>query len=104
MLLLVIFRTTKVRELTKSFSLVLPDDASTLVPLEPSIRSQRVEQMGFTSWLHAWRTFSRASWVRIVKIYAKIFATTILVEFVVSGLIVAQALLYSVVMQPKTAH
>jgi hypothetical protein len=82
---------------------VLPDDASTLVPLDSSIRSQKVEQMGFMSWIHAWRTFSRASWVRIVKIYAKIFATTILVEFAVSGLIIAQALLYSVVMQPKTA-
>jgi hypothetical protein len=87
----------------QNFSLVLPDDASTLVPLDSSIRSQKVEQMGFMSWIHAWRTFSRASWVRIVKIYAKIFATTILVEFAVSGLIIAQALLYSVVMQPKTA-
>jgi hypothetical protein len=104
MLLLIIFHMIEVRELTKSFSLVLPGDASTLVPLDSSIRAQKVEQMGFTSWIHAWRMFSRASWVRIVKIYAKIFATAILIELVVSGFIVAQALLYSVVMQPKRAH
>ncbi|KAH6676228.1 hypothetical protein B0J14DRAFT_585087 [Halenospora varia] len=90
--------------LTRTRATMLPDDASTLVPLDSSIRSQTVEQMGFMSWTHAWRTFSRASWVRIVKIYAKIFATTILIVFVVFGLIFAQVLVSSVVMQPSTAH
>jgi hypothetical protein len=83
---------------------VLPDDASTLVPLDSSIRSQKVEEMGFMSWTHAWRTFSRASWVRIVKIYAKIFATTILIEFVVAGLIFAQLEVYFVVRQRSAVH
>jgi hypothetical protein len=83
---------------------VLPDDANTLVPLDSSIRSQNVEQMGFMSWLHAWRMFSRASWVRIVKVYAKIFATAIVVEFVVVGLIFAQQLVYLAVMRARTTH
>jgi hypothetical protein len=83
---------------------VLPDDANTLVPLDSSIRSLEVEEIGFMSWTHAWRTFSRASWVRIVKIYAKIFATTILIEFVVAGLIVAELEVCYVVMQRTTAH
>jgi hypothetical protein len=83
---------------------VLPDDATTLVSLDSSIWSLKVEEMGFMSWTHAWRTFSRASWVRIVKIYAKIFATTILAEFVVAGLIFAQFQIYFIVMQRSTAH
>ncbi len=83
---------------------MLPDDASTLVPLDSSIRSQKVEQMGFMSWTHAWRTFSRASWVRMAKVSAKIFATSILIEFVIVGLILAQVMVYLVVMLPSTAH
>jgi hypothetical protein len=83
---------------------VLPDDANTLVPLDSSIRTLKVEEMGFMSWTHAWWTFSRASWVRMVKIYAKIFATTILIEFVVAGLIVAELEVYSVMMQRTAAH
>jgi hypothetical protein len=63
-----------------------------------------VEDMGYMSWTHAWRTFSRASWIRIVKIYAKIFATTILIEFVVAGLIFAQFEVYFVVRQRSTVH
>jgi hypothetical protein len=83
---------------------VLPDDASTLVPLDSSIRSQKVEDMGYMSWTHAWGTFSRASWVRIVKIYAKIFATTILIEFIVAGLIFGQLEIYFVVRQRNAVH
>ena len=83
---------------------MLPDDANTLVPLDSSIRSQKQEQMGFMSWLHAWRMFSRAAWVRMVKVYAKIFVTTILVELVAFGLILAQGLLYSVVIKPRMVH
>jgi hypothetical protein len=83
---------------------VLPDDANTLVPLDSSIRSQKVEEMGFMSWTQVWRTFSRASWVRIVKIYAKIFAITILIEFIVAGLIFAQFGVYSVATQRSAAH
>jgi hypothetical protein len=83
---------------------VLPNDTTTLVSLDSSIRSLKVEEMGFMSWTHAWRTFSRASWVRIVKIYAKIFATTILIEFVVAGLIFAQLEVYFVVRQRNAVH
>jgi hypothetical protein len=90
--------------LTRTQAAMLPDDASTLVPLDSSIQSQKVEEMGFMSWTHVLRTFSRASWVRIVKIYAKIFATTILIEFVVVGLIFAQFGVYTVGTQRSTAH
>jgi hypothetical protein len=63
-----------------------------------------MDDLGFMSWLHAWRTFSRASWVRMVKIYARIFATIILIEFVVGALIIAQTLVYVLVMQASGAH
>ncbi|KAH8657380.1 hypothetical protein BGZ60DRAFT_415788, partial [Tricladium varicosporioides] len=78
--------------LTRTRAAMLPDDTNTLVPLDPSIQSQKMEQRGFMTWTHAWRTLSRASWVRIIKIYAKIFATTILTEVVAAGLIFAQFL------------
>jgi len=63
-----------------------------------------MEDLGFMSWLHAWRMFSGASWVRMVKIYAKIFATIIMTEFIVGGLIIAQVLVYTLVMQASGAH
>jgi len=90
--------------LTRVRASMLPDDASTLVPLDSSIRSQKVEEIGFMSWTHAWRTFSRASWVRIVKVYAKIFATTFLVEVVVIGFIAVEFVVIQLVMGPKAAH
>lgn len=78
---------------------MLPEEANTLVQLDSSIRAQEVEQIDFMSWIHAWRTFSRASWIRISKTYAKIFGVTLLAELVILGLIGVEVLVYSLAMQ-----
>jgi len=89
--------------LTRTRAAMLSDDTATLVALDSSIRSQNAEELGFMSWVHAWKTFSRASWVRIAKVYAKIFATTLVTESIVGGIIFAQVVVYLIVMLKSPA-
>ncbi|KAI1211049.1 uncharacterized protein F4807DRAFT_421343 [Annulohypoxylon truncatum] len=64
--------------LTRVQASLLPDEDDTVVPFDRSFAS-RVEPAivggkGFVTVKDAWQSFSRASWVRLVKLYVKIFA------------------------------
>lgn len=72
---------------------MLPNDANTLVPLDISIQSYEPDQMGFMSWQYAWEKLSRDSWLRIAKIYGKIFAVTAAVEITCLAIIGLQVLI-----------
>ncbi|KAH8681199.1 hypothetical protein BX600DRAFT_14856 [Xylariales sp. PMI_506] len=72
--------------LTRVQASLLPEEDETIVPfdrafqgkLEPAI----VGGKGYVSVKDAWQTFSRASWIRLVKLYLKLFAVTFAVNLV----------------------
>ncbi|KAI1103983.1 hypothetical protein F4804DRAFT_308726 [Jackrogersella minutella] len=64
--------------LTRVQASLLPDEDDTIVPFDRSFQGQVepaiVGGKGFITVKGAWQSFSRASWVRLVKLYVKIFA------------------------------
>lgn len=79
---------------------VLAEDVTTMVSFDTSIRAVNGEDMGFMSWLHAWRTFSRASWIRVAKVNAKSLGAMVGTEIIAIGLIYAQMMLFTLATTP----
>ena len=82
--------------LTRVQASLLPEEDETIVAFDRSFRG-RVEPAvvggkGYVSPLDAWRTFSRASWVRLVKLYAKLFAVGLAVTFAWTLVVVPELL------------
>ncbi|KAI0158815.1 ubiquitin carrier protein [Pestalotiopsis sp. NC0098] len=83
--------------LTRTQASLLPEEDETIVPfdrsfqgkLEPAIIGGR----GYVTIKDAWQTFSRASWIRLVKLYVKIFAATMAVYFGFALILIPEALL-----------
>ncbi|RYP79342.1 hypothetical protein DL769_003023 [Monosporascus sp. CRB-8-3] len=63
--------------LTRVQASLLPEEDETIVPFDRSfqgtVEPAIVGNKGFVSPMDAWKTFSRASWIRLVKLYVKIF-------------------------------
>ncbi|RYP03384.1 hypothetical protein DL765_010519 [Monosporascus sp. GIB2] len=63
--------------LTRVQASLLPEEDETIVPFDRSfqgtVEPAIVGGKGFVSPMDAWKTFSRASWVRLVKLYVKVF-------------------------------
>ncbi|KAI1084088.1 hypothetical protein F5B20DRAFT_577030 [Whalleya microplaca] len=76
--------------LTRVQASLLPLEAETIVPVDRTLQLQTDEGKEYLSMLDAWRSFSRAAWVRLVKLYAKIFAASVAIEFLMFAFIVAQ--------------
>lgn len=68
--------------LTRVQASMLPEEDETIVPFDRSFQGKVepaiVGGSGFVTMKDAWMTFSRASWIRLIKLYLKIF----LVSFV----------------------
>lgn len=64
--------------LTRVQASLLPDEDDTIIPFDRSfggkVEPAIVGGKGFVTIKDAWQSFSRASWVRLVKLYVKIFA------------------------------
>ncbi|KAI0387709.1 hypothetical protein F5Y04DRAFT_240811, partial [Hypomontagnella monticulosa] len=64
--------------LTRVQASLLPEEDDTIVPFDRSFQGKVepaiVGGKGFVTVKDAWQSFSRASWVRLVKLYVKIFA------------------------------
>jgi hypothetical protein len=83
--------------LTRVQASLLPEEDETIVPfdrafqgkLEPAI----VGGAGYVSVKNAWATFSRASWIRLVKLYAKIFVATMAIGLMCTLIIIPQVVL-----------
>ncbi|KAK6957607.1 hypothetical protein Daesc_000394 [Daldinia eschscholtzii] len=64
--------------LTRVQASLLPDEDDTIVPFDRSFQSKVepaiVGGKGFVTVKDAWDSFPRASWVRLVKLYVKIYA------------------------------
>ncbi|KAI9046501.1 hypothetical protein LZ554_009248 [Drepanopeziza brunnea f. sp. 'monogermtubi'] len=81
--------------LTRTRASMLPNDANTLIPLDVSIQSHDPDAMGFWSWQYSWEKLSRASWIRIAKVYGKVFAITTAVQISTTLFIGLQVLIVS---------
>ncbi|KAI1461056.1 hypothetical protein F4805DRAFT_414598 [Annulohypoxylon moriforme] len=69
---------------------LLREEDRTVVPLHHSITFHRAEGRQYMSTLDAWRSFSRASWARLFKLYAKISLFCLALEAVIALLAVAE--------------
>lgn len=60
---------------------LLPEEDETIVPFDRSFQGKLepaiVGGRGYVTMKDAWQTFSRASWIRLVKLYVKIFAVVL---------------------------
>ncbi|KAI1377581.1 hypothetical protein F4677DRAFT_414861 [Hypoxylon crocopeplum] len=83
--------------LTRVQASLLPDEDDTIVPFDRSFQGKVepaiVGGKGFVTIKDAWQSFSRASWVRLVKLYVKIFAAGMALAFLWIAVIVPEMLL-----------
>lgn len=85
--------------LTRTQASLVPEEDETIVPfdrsfqgrLEPAIIGGR----GYVTIKDAWQTFSRASWIRLVKLYLKIFLASMIVYFGFALVLLPEILLVS---------
>ncbi|KAK9450104.1 uncharacterized protein V1518DRAFT_189766 [Limtongia smithiae] len=70
--------------LTRVQASLLPADAKTVVPFDRSfegtVKPAVVDGLDYVSMLDAFRTFSRASWRRLLMLYVNVFLLTVVVE------------------------
>ncbi|TRX93683.1 hypothetical protein FHL15_005359 [Xylaria flabelliformis] len=71
--------------LTRVQASFLPEDNDTIVPFDRSFGGKVVPAIvggkGYINMIDAWKSFSRASWVRLVKLYVKIFLIVVALTF-----------------------
>jgi hypothetical protein len=83
--------------LTRVQASLLPEEDETIVPFDRSFQGKLepaiVGGTGYVTIRDAWATFSRASWVRLVKLYVKIFGATIAVGLFCAAILVPETLL-----------
>ncbi|CAJ2514198.1 Uu.00g023170.m01.CDS01 [Anthostomella pinea] len=83
--------------LTRVQASLLPEEDDTIVPFDRSFQGKVepaiVGGKGFVSIMDAWKTFSRASWMRLVKLYVKIFAVGVAMSLLWMAVLVPEILL-----------
>ncbi|KAI6086194.1 hypothetical protein F4821DRAFT_260282 [Hypoxylon rubiginosum] len=83
--------------LTRVQASLLPDDDDTVVPFDRSfagkVEPAIVGGKGFVTVKDAWQSFSRASWMRLVKLYVKIFLAGLALAFLWMIVIIPEMLL-----------
>ncbi|KAI1470258.1 uncharacterized protein F4812DRAFT_456263 [Daldinia caldariorum] len=83
--------------LTRVQASLLPDEDDTIVPFDRSFQSKVepaiVGGKGFVTVKDAWDSFPRASWVRLVKLYVKIYAAGLALGLLWMAVIVPEAIL-----------
>ncbi|KAI1152736.1 ubiquitin carrier protein [Nemania diffusa] len=71
--------------LTRVQASFLPEEDDTIVPFDRSFGGKVVPAIvggkGYINMADAWKSFSRASWIRLVKLYVKIFVITVAICF-----------------------
>lgn len=85
--------------LTRVQASLLPEEDQTIVPLDRALALHKAEGKEYMSMIEAWKSMPRASWIRLYKLYAKIWAVSVLFFFVVGLLFVAEFFIGAVIMQ-----
>ncbi|KAI1109196.1 ubiquitin carrier protein [Nemania sp. NC0429] len=75
----------------------LPEEDDTIVPFDRSFGGKVVPAIvggkGYINMIDAWKSFSRASWIRLVKLYVKIFMIIIAVSFLWAAILIPEYIL-----------
>ncbi|KAI0843791.1 hypothetical protein F5Y06DRAFT_11287 [Hypoxylon sp. FL0890] len=79
--------------LTRVQASLLPREDRTIVPLDRALTLDTDEGKEYVSMLDAWKSFSRAAWVRLMNVYAMTIMICILFYVVVGCIAVAEFLL-----------
>lgn len=83
---------------------LLPADADTIIPFDRSfggaVEPEVVTGKGYVDFVTAWKTFGRASWLRLVKLMGKIIAVALAVYVVFLAIVVPEFLLMLHTSQP----
>ncbi|KAF3005478.1 hypothetical protein E8E14_008697 [Neopestalotiopsis sp. 37M] len=83
--------------LTRTQASLLPEEDETIVPFDRSFQGKLepaiIGGAGYVTIKDAWQTFSRASWIRLVKLYVKIFVATMAVYMGFALVIIPEVLL-----------
>ncbi|OTB05355.1 hypothetical protein M426DRAFT_138668 [Hypoxylon sp. CI-4A] len=72
--------------LTRVQASLLPIEERTIVPLDRGLTFSKADGREYMSIREAWRTFTRASWIRLVKLYVKIYALCSVVYLVMGSI------------------
>ncbi|KAI0478568.1 putative ubiquitin conjugating enzyme [Xylariaceae sp. FL0804] len=76
---------------------LLPEEDDTIVPFDRSFQGKVepaiVGGRGYVTMMDAWRSFSRASWIRLVKLYVKIFLAGLAVSFAFAAVLIPEIFL-----------
>ncbi|KAI0884776.1 uncharacterized protein GGS22DRAFT_146772 [Annulohypoxylon maeteangense] len=80
---------------------LLAKEERTIVPLHRSITAHRIEGKEYLFTLDAWRSFSRASWRRLFKLYAKICLFCFALEAAVVAIAVIEFLIINPIVTGK---
>ncbi|KAI0478278.1 hypothetical protein F4859DRAFT_513861 [Xylaria cf. heliscus] len=71
--------------LTRVQASFLPEEDDTIVPFDRSFGGKVVPAIvggkGYINMIDAWKSFSRASWIRLIKLYVKIFFIVVALTF-----------------------
>lgn len=86
---------------------LLPADADTIVPFDRSfggaVEPEVVTGKGYVDFVTAWKTFGRASWLRLLKLMGKIVAVALAVYVVFLAIVVPEFLLMLHTSQPASS-
>ena len=80
---------------------LLPESEQTIVPFDRAFQLESARDRGYASIAEAWRTFSGAAWKRLVALYAKVTAITVVTEFLVAVVVAAQIILFTLLAQKE---
>ncbi|GAP82960.1 putative ubiquitin carrier protein [Rosellinia necatrix] len=83
--------------LTRVQASFLPEENDTIVPFDRSfggkVEPAIVGGKGYINMIDAWKSFSRASWIRLVKLYVKIFFIVVAVSFAWIAILIPEYIL-----------
>ncbi|KAI1334018.1 putative ubiquitin conjugating enzyme [Xylariaceae sp. FL0016] len=83
--------------LTRVQASLLPEEDDTVIPFDRSFQGKVepaiVGGKGFVTMLDAWHSFSRASWVRLVKLYVKVFLASLALSFLWMAIVIPELFL-----------
>ncbi|OTA65200.1 hypothetical protein K449DRAFT_392315 [Hypoxylon sp. EC38] len=76
---------------------LLPKEDRTIIPIDNTLTLHRDEGKEYVTMADAWKSFSRASWVRLMNVYAMTIMIFVMVYVVLGCIAVAEVLLLPIV-------
>lgn len=66
---------------------LLPEGDQVLVPFDKALTLHRAYGKEYMTMIDAWKSFSRTAWIRLVKLYVKVFAVSILAFLAMASIV-----------------